>query len=631
LKKRGKLHLLVPALLLAATLSSAQGAAAEDARAKARVPEARDYQLVYALDIPVTASFHASGIPYTVDASASFGLAFDRIAYYLELESADGRVDWAYVSMQAFTADAAVVGLPTLQSGRIFQQAVSDLHVASNVAGIEAGDFASGGNVEIWPFNYAPANVSQMPGASDELYDWGDAPTTNGGYGSLQVHHHSAGQTILAYNRWGEAGGSPSDIGIGNAVDPAAPGGAHPDWTFRSNAGDWTARRLEILLRPGPTPLDLRMLEPQPHAVFQRDAGGFAHLPVRAEGLGEGLRLEARALPLQGQRGNATDWLSIPAGANSGSFAGEIRLEAGWYALELRAWQDGTGESLYRVEPVGVGEVLVIAGQSNSANHGQPALVPTDPRVSAFDGQSWRLAADPQPIATGAGGSPWPALGDILAEALDLPIGFVSVGWGGTRVDQWLPEGALYPRIADALAGLAPNGARALLWHQGESDAAQGTSAADYAQRMDRIIQASRGEPAAADLPWGIALVSFLPGGDAARRAAIIEGQRAVIEAGPMVFEGPDTDPWIGEEYRWDGIHFNERGLRTHAAGWATAIAEQFSDLAAIPTLQASSTPAPSLTPEPSPSPPSSNPSATDSPTPEAMHRLYLPRLVLTP
>jgi len=48
----------------------------------------------------------------------------------------------------------------------------------------------------------------------------------------------------------------------------------------------------------------------------------------------------------------------------------------------------------------------------------------------------WRPAFDPMPTATGDGGSPWPAFGDLLVDALDVPVGVISVGWGGTAVQQ---------------------------------------------------------------------------------------------------------------------------------------------------------------------------------------------------
>jgi hypothetical protein len=49
---------------------------------------------------------------------------------------------------------------------------------------------------------------------------------------------------------------------------------------------------------------------------------------------------------------------------------------------------------------VGVGEVFVVAGQSNSANHGAEKQVTKTKRVSAFDGTGWQLADDPQPGPT---------------------------------------------------------------------------------------------------------------------------------------------------------------------------------------------------------------------------------------
>ena len=55
------------------------------------------------------------------------------------------------------------------------------------------------------------------------------------------------------------------------------------------------------------------------------------------------------------------------------------------------------------VERVGVGEVFVIAGQSNSANYGNPTLSAADDRVSTFNLSNWRHADDPLADRDGIG------------------------------------------------------------------------------------------------------------------------------------------------------------------------------------------------------------------------------------
>lgn len=234
--------------------------------------------------------------------------------------------------------------------------------------------------------------------------------------------------------------------------------------------------------------------------------------------------------------------------------------------------------------------MFITVGQSNATNSGKPRLTPQDDRVSASGDAHWQHAADPQPIASGNGGTPWPALGDLLVEELDVPVGFVSVGVGGMRVDRWLARTRVYPRLRDALKRVAPNGARAILWHQGEADNSAGTTTAEYVQRLKEVIARSRAD-AGFSIPWGVALVSYQPEASPPVAARIIRAQQTVIAEDPLVFEGPATDTLHGPAWRHDGVHFNESGLREHARQWAEKI-EAFFDLSdrprAVPTLSAS-------------------------------------------
>ena len=327
----------------------------------------------------------------------------------------------------------------------------------------------------------------------------------------------------------------------------------------------------------------LSLAQPTGHAVFQRDGSNRADMTVAGQIASEAVtRIEARAVSMPGFSGSTTDWQVIDTTLPGGDFAGSLTVTAGWYAIEVRAYDGGAMVAAASVDEVGVGEVFVTAGQSNAANYSPYRLTPSDPRVSAYGPDGWQFAADPQPIAGGTGGSPWPALGDAIAQRLDVPVGFISVAVGGTRVDQWQPGGSLYPRLEDALSFLGPQGCRAVLWHQGEYDNLAGTSTADYAARLESVIAQSRVD-AGWNVPWGVALDGYLPYGTAEAQAAVVAGQRQVILADPRVFQGAATDDLIAPAVRRTDGHFTEAGLREHASRWADAIAGFLADAAVDP------------------------------------------------
>jgi sialate O-acetylesterase len=204
----------------------------------AKIPEAKHYQLVYDLDLAKLGDV----ISYDVDNRGKITRLFDRVAYFMELQTSN-HTDYVFVSMDAFTADLGRIGVPTLASGALFQQNVTNLNVLSNVKGVVTGTGLVGGNIEFWPKNYSEANARKVPGASLALFDFGDHVVDDpaDGYGSMQVHNHAAGQTVFALNHW--KAGQSADIGIGNR--PVS----QPDWTFANNAMSYEARRLRVLVR----------------------------------------------------------------------------------------------------------------------------------------------------------------------------------------------------------------------------------------------------------------------------------------------------------------------------------------------------------------------------------------------
>ena len=79
-----------------------------------------------------------------------------------------------------------------------------------------------------------------------------------------------------------------------------------------------------------------------------------------------------------------------------GRFEAAIEVAAGgWYRLEVRATSGGKPVAQACVGHVGVGEVFVVAGQSNAANHGAEKQTTRTGRVAAFDGTGGQPANDP--------------------------------------------------------------------------------------------------------------------------------------------------------------------------------------------------------------------------------------------
>ncbi|MBL8818814.1 MAG: 9-O-acetylesterase [Planctomyces sp.] len=202
------------------------------------VPVAKEYSLVYDLDL----SKLSHDIRYDVDNSSRIK-GFDRVAYLVELTAAGGEEKQVFVSMDAFTKDVAKIGIPTISSGAKFQQKVTSMDVFSNINGIASGTGITTGNIEFWPHNYGMINTAEVPGASSDIYDFGDETSPpEDGYGSMQVHNFGAKQTLFAINHWGSGAGA--DLGIGNGPDRT------PDWTFSGNASSYSSKRLRIYVRP---------------------------------------------------------------------------------------------------------------------------------------------------------------------------------------------------------------------------------------------------------------------------------------------------------------------------------------------------------------------------------------------
>jgi len=207
--------------------------------ATSNVPEAKNFGVLYQVNIPSSANYASTTVSYAVDNSGKKGLKFNRIAYLYQLDN-----NWVWVSMDTLTTNLTKLGIPNVNNNNVvWQQTVKNMNVYTNVSGVTTGTGITTGNVEMWTDCYATSDGLSGIGGDNNTYDYND--TRSGGnncYGSFQVHNYGAKQTIFAWNRF--TGGGANDVGIGNQSG----GSGHPDWTFEQNAGSYTNRTLYILV-----------------------------------------------------------------------------------------------------------------------------------------------------------------------------------------------------------------------------------------------------------------------------------------------------------------------------------------------------------------------------------------------
>jgi pimeloyl-ACP methyl ester carboxylesterase/lysophospholipase L1-like esterase len=346
---------------------------------------------------------------------------------------------------------------------------------------------------------------------------------------------------------------------------------------------------------------------PSDYRVFQRQSRDTGVIHLRGGLVAEAGLLRCRvtsAVTDAKTPAIVRDWQPVVLDLVRGRFDSEITVPAGgWYRVQLRLERDGAILAEAAVEHVGVGEVFVIAGQSNSTNCGSEKQKTTTGMVASFDGNRWVMANDPQPgVQDGSkGGSFLPAFGDALYAKYHVPIGVASTGAGATSVREWLPKGermknqpttgahvrslgrnewectgTLFDGLITRIKAIGPRGCRAVLWHQGESDAGQARegypanrqiTGKQYDEFLERLIRASR-KSAGWELPWFVARATYHseqdPSDDEFRAA-----QKSLCERG-VALEGPDTDT-LRKAFR-AGVHFNARGLQAHGLLWADKV-----------------------------------------------------------
>lgn len=226
--------------------------------------------------------------------------------------------------------------------------------------------------------------------------------------------------------------------------------------------------------------------------------------------------------------------------------------------------------------------VFLLAGQSNMAGRGAVGEVDRTPhpRVHTLNKEDkWVIAVDPihfdKPARAGTG--PGLAFGKAIAEQNpDIRVGLVPTAVGGSPIEAWTPGGyheqtGLHP-WDDALrrlqVALRSGEIKAILWHQGESDA-RAERAPLYEARLHDLVRRFREVAGNDDLPFIVGQLGQFKEWSEGRQLV-----NAVHENVPNKIANTKFVPSDGLTDKGDGTHFDAPSARELGRRYAEAYAD---------------------------------------------------------
>jgi hypothetical protein len=372
-----------------------------------------------------------------------------------------------------------------------------------------------------------------------------------------------------------------------------------------------------LWLLPTLATAQLQVSFPVSRMVFQRNTANTATIRVAGYYTIAIGRVEAKVTARDGM-GVSSGWQTIQNNTQGSSFAGDLNVPGGWYTLEVRGMNgDQQVGQPFTVERVGVGEVFVIAGQSNAQGfpdpQGNQVQVPgaSSDAVSCVNLNLNDQTGDaPFPnfsrIETASTLSPrgygawcWGLLGDQLVQRLRVPVLFFNASFAGTSIQNWresvergttnsiftgipLPPQQPYANLRATLQSYtAMLGVRAVLWHQGESDnqlnrfSGGQYSGGYYSDGLRFLINRSR-QDIGKTVAWMVSRVSYTD--VFGENGTIVGAQNQVIASTAAVFAGPSTDNIQRPRSRngGDDVHFDRFGLAEVANAWNASLTDNF-------------------------------------------------------
>lgn len=218
--------------------------------------------------------------------------------------------------------------------------------------------------------------------------------------------------------------------------------------------------------------------------------------------------------------------------------------------------------------------VILAIGQSNVANFGAARFASSHGAraVNFFDGTCW-VARSPLYGADHTLGEPLTPLADRLIETGAADRVVLAVAAIGGRPIAHFARGPLVPMLAATIGALAARYApTAIIWHQGESDLALGTSSEDYQRDFALVAARLRAAWPKAPIYVSVATKCMPIAPDWRADNAIARAQRGLADPAQGIFTGVDTDALLADADRYDACHMAKTGQEKFAEAYAAMI-----------------------------------------------------------
>lgn len=220
--------------------------------------------------------------------------------------------------------------------------------------------------------------------------------------------------------------------------------------------------------------------------------------------------------------------------------------------------------------------VILVIGQSNSGNHAEKRMTSQYPNqvLNYFDGKCYQ-ASSPLLGTTGDKGEFMTPMADYLIQfGVYKRIIIIPSGINGTKIAYWKKGGSLNDMLMNVLDKVYDQyELTEIVWHQGESDVLEHTTAEEYKTSFYSLLSTLRHSKNNIPFHYAIATRCFFPWSP---DNVIAQMQHTFMSYEDKIYLSADTDSMVLTDERIDGFcHFKESGQVKTAYAFAMGIYEQ--------------------------------------------------------